>query len=291
MALTINNDINSMFTLGSMRKSGQNLAAVLEKLGSGQRINKAADDSAGMQIANALESQARGMGQAIRNANDAVAVTQIADSALQQVGDIMSTVREKALQAANASQSEESRQAIQADVDRLLAGADQIINNTSYNGQRLLSGGFTDKAIQTGAEAGQTITLTIPGLTLPGQNATAASNQEPAAERTEGQSNRLDLTTREGAEAALGVIDATLTQINRQRSELGAAQNQLLSGIANLSTSEINTQAAQSTIRDADMAEETMFLAQAKMLRQTQLFALTQTRNLNKENALNLLQG
>lgn len=290
MALTINNDINSMFTLGSMRKSGQNLAAVLEKLGSGQRINKAADDSAGMQIANAMESQARGMGQAIRNANDAVAVTQIADSALQQVGDIMSTVREKALQAANASQSEESRQAIQADVDRLLAGADQIINNTSYNGQRLLSGGFTNKAIQTGAEAGQTITLTIPGLTLPSQNATAASNQEPANE-TEGQSNRIDLTTQEGAEAAFGAIDATLTQINRQRSELGSAQNQLLAGIANLSTSEINTRAAQSTISDADLAEETMFLAQAKMLRQTQLFAMTQTRNLNKENAINLLQG
>ncbi len=290
MALSINTDINSMFTLGSMRKSGQNLAAVLEKLSSGQRINKAADDSAGMQLANALESQARGMGQAIRNASDAVAVTQIADSALQQVGDIMSTVREKALQAANASQSVESRQAIQSDVDRLLASADQIINNTSYNGQKLLSGGFTNKAIQTGAEAGQTITLNIPGLTLPSQNATAASNQEPADE-AQAQDNRIDLTTQEGAEAALGAIDAVMTRINSQRSELGSARNQLISSIANLSTSEINTRAAQSTISDADLAEEAMFLAQSKMLRQAQLFALTQTKNLNKENALNLLQG
>lgn len=290
MALSINTDINSMFTLGSMRKSSQNLAAVLEKIGSGQRINKAADDSAGMQIANALESQARGMGQAIRNASDAVAVTQIADSALQQVGDIMSTVREKALQAANASQSEESRQAIQADVDRLLASADQIINNTSYNGQKLLSGGFSNKAVQTGAEAGQTITLTIPGLTLPGQNATAASNQEPEGE-AQAQTNRIDLTSQEGAEAALGVIDTTLGEINSRRSELGSARNQLIASIANLSTSEINTRAAQSTISDADLAEEAMFLAQSKMLRQAQLFSLTQTKNLNKENALNLLQG
>ena len=268
MNLRLNSDINAMFTLGNMQKSQQNLAASLAKFASGKRINQAADDAAGMQIANLLESQARGAGQEIRNAADSIAMVQVADQALQQGGDILMTIREKSLQAGNASQSAESRQAIQTEINQLVGVYNGIADTTTFNSQRVLPDninivGGGDPALNGEESGGET------GL-IPGG---------------------IDVTSPEGAAAAVGSIDSAIGQLNTLRSEFGSRQNQLTSELAGLSASAINTWAAQSRVSDADLAEEAMVLSQMNVLRQTQVFALTQGMNLNKSNALNLLQG
>lgn len=146
------------FMINQGTKAFQNSLA---KLSSGSRINKAADDAAGMAIADSLQSQLSGFGQAIRNASDAISIAQVADGALEQSTSILQEIRVKALQAANGSQSVESRQAIQADIDRLQGTLGDIAKNTSFNGQKLLSGSFTDKQFQVGANAGETVTMNI----------------------------------------------------------------------------------------------------------------------------------
>ncbi len=274
MSLRLNSDINSMFTLGGMRRTQQNLAASLAKFASGRRINQAVDDAAGMQIANLLESRARGAGQEIRNAADSIAMVQVADQALQQGGEILMTIREKALQAGNASQSAESRQAIQTEINQLLQVYNGIADTTTFNGQRLLPDNINiavgENPETAGEESGgKDQAVTAAGL-IPGG---------------------IDIGSPEGAAAAVGAIDAAIGQLNTMRSEFGSRQNQLTSELAGLSTSAINTWAAQSRISDADLAEEAMILSQMNVLRQTQVFALTQGTNLNKSNALNLLQG
>lgn len=251
----------------------------LERVASGKRINRASDDASGLAIADKLESQARGMGQAMRNANDAISVAQIADGALSESVSIVQTIREKALQAANAGQSTESRLAIQADVDRLLAQLDNISQTTSYNGQKLLSGEFSNKAFQVGANSGETVSVTI-GSAAPDQLGDAAN----------GSLSEIDLTTPESAQAAVDTTDAALAQLNDMRTRIGTTQNQLESTVRNLSTSQINVLASESTIRDTDYAEESMMLGRMKLLNRARALAHAQA-NAKGENVLNLLKG
>ncbi len=277
--MRINTNISGMFAVKSLQEGQQALQASLDKISSGRRINKAADDAAGMTIADTLASQARGMGQAIRNANDAIAMAQVADGALENSSQIIQTIREKALQAANDSQSYESRQAIQADIGKLLSQLDNVAQTTSYNGQRLLTGDFTDKSFQTGANAGETISLSI---------GSAASNQLGSNET--GRLSDIDVTSTEGAQAAVQIADQALADLNSNRSQIGSVQNQLTSTIQNLSSSQINIFASESTIRDTDMAEESMVLSRLKLLNQARAYALAQTKD-RGESILGLLKG
>lgn len=129
------NDISSSQAVLSLRNSQKTLTESLSRFSSGKRIVKAADDASGMSISNSLGSQARGLGQSIRNATDAISMAQVADGALAESSNLIATIREKAVQAANGSQSSESRQAIQADINKSLAALNDISQNTSYNGQ------------------------------------------------------------------------------------------------------------------------------------------------------------
>lgn len=165
MAFQVNTNINAMnahvqstFTQTGMRNS-------LEKLSSGLRINKAADDASGMTIADSLRSQASALGQAIRNTNDAMGIIQIADKAMDEQIKILDSIKAKATQAAQDGQTTESRQAIQADIIRLIQGLDYIGNTTSFNGQALLSGQFTNKEFQVGAYSNQSIKASIGSTT------------------------------------------------------------------------------------------------------------------------------
>lgn len=273
MSLSINNDISSMFTLGSIRKSQQAEASALARISSGKQINRAADDSAGMQIANLLAGQARGMGQAISNASASIAMTQVADSAMGQGGEILMNIREKAVQAAGPAQSAESRQALQGEIESLTKAYNTVVETTTFNGQRLL--GDELRIGSTGTEAGSI----------------AAEGPAESQEAPGGLAAGIDVTSQEGAQAALEAIDLALGQINAQRSDAGARQNQLFSEINSLSTAAVNTMAAQSRVEDADLAEEAMILSQMKVLRQTGVFVLTQSMNLNKNGIMDILQG
>ncbi len=161
MGFRINTNIASMNAQTNAAIVNRNLDSSLEKLSSGLRINKAADDASGMTIADSLRSQANSLGQAIANANDGISVIQIADKAMDEQLKILDTIKTKAIQAASDTQNSASREAIQKDVDRLLEQLDNIAKTTSYNGQTLLSGNFTNKEFQIGAYSNQTIKASI----------------------------------------------------------------------------------------------------------------------------------
>jgi len=161
MALRINTNIAALSAHSNMIKNDSGLSASLEKLSSGLRINRAADDSAGMAIADSLKSQFLGLGQAVRNANDGISMVQTADGALDESIKIVNTVKTKAIQAAQDGQTTESRKAIQADIDKLLEELDIIAKTTAFNNQKLLSGNFVNKKFQVGAYSGETVNISI----------------------------------------------------------------------------------------------------------------------------------
>ncbi len=264
MSLRINTNPGSAFSSYQLKKTGQDLSESLARLSTGKKINNASDDAAGMVIANTLLSQSNGYGQAVKNANDAISIAQVADGALGQATDILQNIRIKAIQAAGAAQSPESRQAIQADISKNLESLKNIADNTSFNGQKLLSGSFTDKAFQVGASSGETIEISLGSL-------------EPSMV-AEGSGTLADInvTTPEGAQAAIKLSDSALDYIGQQRSQVGSTMNQLESTINNLSNSQINTLKSASEIQDLDYAEESLNLNKIKFLSKVQAFAQTQ---------------
>lgn len=161
MALRINTNVAALSAHKNMIKNDNGLSASLEKLSSGLRINKAADDSSGMAIADSLRSQGLGLGQAIRNANDGISMVQTADGALDESINIVNTIKTKAIQAAQDGQTTESRKAIQADINKLTEELDIIAKTTAFNNQKLLSGQFTNKKFQVGAYSGETVSISI----------------------------------------------------------------------------------------------------------------------------------
>ena len=161
MTLKINTNIAALNAHRSMIANDSQLSSSLERLSTGLRINKAADDSSGMSIADSLKAQSLGIGQAVRNANDGISMVQTADGALQESINIINTIKTKAIQAASDSQTTSTRRAIQNDIDKLMEELDTIATTTSFNGQKLLSGAFSDKTIQVGAFANETASISI----------------------------------------------------------------------------------------------------------------------------------
>ena len=227
MSYIINTNINSMNSQVSSGVVQRDLANSLEKLSSGLRINKAADDSSGMAIADSLRSQASSLGQAIRNANDAIGVIQIADKAMDEQLKILDTIKAKANQSAMDTQSRESRQAIQKDISRLIEQLDNIASTTSYNGIKLLSGAFTNKEFQIGAYSNETIKTSI-GATSSDKIGTArretTNNITAAGTVTMTFSSGTDQVTLESvvistsADTGIGVLAET---INKNSNQLG----------------------------------------------------------------------
>jgi flagellin len=280
MPLRINDNPGSSFGLNQLNDSGKALEKSLARLSSGRKITRTADDASGSAIANNLRSQSLALGQSIRNANDAISVVQVADAALGEAASLIDTIRTKALQADNDSQSIDSRRALQADITQALEQLNQIAGTTSFNGQELLSGTFIDRQFQIGANAGQALSISIDSI-----EAGKLGNESA------GPLSTINVLTREGAQAAVEAADAAMAQIDTVRSGLGSKQNQLASAINNLSTTRTNLESAESAIADVDFAEETMNLAQIKALTKTKTFVLTQANNVNQESVLTLLQG
>jgi flagellin len=161
MSLRINTNIASLASQQQLNKTGALLSKSIERLSSGLRINRAADDASGMAIADSLKSQSLGLGQAVRNANDGINIVQTADGALEESINIVNTIKTKAIQSAQDGQTTESRKAIQADISKLMEELDTIAKTTSFNGQKLLSGNFMNKKFQVGAYSGETVNISI----------------------------------------------------------------------------------------------------------------------------------
>ncbi|MBN2869648.1 MAG: flagellin, partial [Campylobacterales bacterium] len=210
MGFRINTNVGAMNAHMYSTKNNVGLDNSLAHLSSGLRINKAADDAAGLAIADSLRAQASGLGQSIRNANDGIGLVQTADGALEEVSNLLNRMRTLSVQSANDTQSSTSRGFIQDEIDVLITNIDNISTQTKFNGQALLDGNFTGKLFHIGAYADETVSLSIS-----------------AADTTSLAVNAIDLTTQSGAENAISSIDAALDTLNGIRSLLGATQNQL----------------------------------------------------------------
>jgi len=274
MSLVINTNIASLNAQRNLGASQSQLNRSLQRLSSGLRVNSAKDDAAGLAISDRMTSQVRGLNQAVRNANDAISMAQTAEGALGEVTNILQRMRELAVQSSNGTNSSDDRTSLNAEVTQLKAEIDRIATNTKFNGKVLLSGAFsaTGTVFQVGADAGQTISVTVAGATA---NKLGVSG--------------VGVDTFSGAQSAIGAVDAAIKTIDTIRGDLGAVQNRLESTISNLQNVAENITAARSRILDADVAQETSAMTKANILQQAGVSVLSQA-NQSPQLALSLLQ-
>ncbi|NME99815.1 flagellin [Aneurinibacillus aneurinilyticus] len=235
----------------------------MERIATGQRINRAADDPAGLAISERMRAQIRGLNMAARNAQDTISLVQTAEGALQGTHDILQRMRELTVQAGNGTLSSSDRQAIIEEMKQLEDEINRISKDTQFNSQNLLDGSFTDKAFQIGANQGQSIGISIDA------SDTGALGIKNLHEK---------LKTPEGASEALGLLDEAIKRVSSQRSQLGAYENRLEHTINNLMNSAENLAAAESRIRDADIAKEMMAYAKHSILAQAAQAMMVQAR-------------
>jgi flagellin len=278
MGFRINTNIGAMNAHRNATMNNIGLDKSLNSLSSGLRINKAADDSAGLAIANKLSAQSQGLGQAIRNANDGIGLIQTADGSLEEYGNIMKRVRVLATQAANDTQDADSRGYISLEVQALLAEASDIAKTTKFNGVTLLDGNGGNNGTFTfhvGAYANETQSVAIATNNVSAIAGAAASN--------------LTVTTRGSAEVTITAMDLAIKNVDGKRATLGAAQNKLESTVRNISVTQVNVTAAESAIRDVDFAAESANFAKHNILAQSGSYAMSQA-NAVQQNVLRLLQ-
>ena len=244
-----------------------------EKLSSGYKINRAADDAAGLTISEKMRSQIRGLAKASNNAQDGVSLIQVAEGALNETHSILQRMNELATQAANDTNTTIDRSAISAEIEALKSEITRIGNTTEFNDQKLLDGTFQNKNLQVGAKQSQVISVTI-------------ANMRTSALTTLGA---IAVDTHANAGAAMTVIQSAINAVSTQRSALGAIQNRLEHTIANLDNIEENTQAAESRLRDTDMAEEMVEYSKNQILAQAGQSMLAQA-NTATQGVLSLLQ-
>ncbi len=273
MSLTINTNVASLNAQRNLGQSQGALNTAMQRLSSGLRVNSAKDDAAGLAISNRMTSQIRGLNQAVRNANDGISLAQTAEGALSESTNILQRMRELAVQSANDTNSATDRASLQLEVGQLIQELDRISGTTTFNGRGVLNGSTTNAVFHVGANAGQTIQLSIAsmgsgagGLNVVGVN----------------------INTQAGANTAITSIDAALTTIDNTRGNLGAVQNRFESTIANLSSVSENLAAARSRILDADVAQETSNLTKFNILQQAGVSILAQA-NQAPQLALSLL--
>ena len=279
MGFRINTNIGAMNAHRNATMNNIGLDKSLNSLSSGLRINKAADDSAGLAIANQLSAQSNGLGQAIRNSNDGIGLIQTADGALEEYGNILNRVRTLAVQAANDTQDVTSRGYISQEITALLEEADDIAITTAFNGQNLLDQtGATTVAgtfvFHTGAYSNETQSVSIGDM----QTATLGIEGTDAL-----------VSTQVDAEATITLMDTNIKVVDAQRATLGAAQNKLESTVRNISVTQVNISAAESQIRDVDFAAESATFAKHNILAQSGSYAMSQA-NAVQQNVLKLLQ-
>ena len=248
------------------------LSKSTEKLSSGYRINRAADDAAGLSISEKMRSQIRGLNKASSNAQDGISAIQTAEGALNEAHSILQRMNELATQAANDTNTTTDRKAVQSEIDALTKEISRIASTTQFNTQNLLDGKFTGKNLQVGALNGQSISISIKTM-----NAGALGV------------NALDVTSFKAAGSAMNKIQAAIDKVSTQRSNLGALQNRLEHTVNNLDNVAENTQTAESRIRDTDMASEMVQYSATSIIQQAGQSMLAQA-NSQTQGVLSLIQ-
>ena len=272
--MVVQHNLSAMNTNRQLGTVTSALSKSTEKLSSGYRINRAADDAAGLAISEKMRSQIRGLDKSASNAQDGISLIQVAEGALNETHSILQRMNELATQAANDTNTSSDRSAIQQELTQLTSELDRIYSTTQFNTMNLLDGDFTGKSLQVGALSGQVISVSIKSMKASalgiGYNAIKVSSNAVA-----GQS--------------MSLIQKAINRVSEERSKLGAIQNRLEHTINNLDTTSENTSAAESRIRDTDMATEMVEYSKNNILAQAGQSMLSQA-NQQTQGVLSLLQ-
>jgi flagellin len=311
MTQTINTNLVSLNAQRNLSMSQSSLSTSMQRLSSGLRVNSAKDDAAGLGIAERMSAQTRGMNVAVRNANDAVSLTQTAEGSLGKIGDNLQRMRELAVQSRNATNSSSDRDSLQKEFGELQKEIERTVNNTSFNGTKLLDGSSGDLDFQVGAGTSADDKITITGVDLNGTasktdavdtdatvstaDVVVATAFTSFADDAEGisiggfQDDGTTAVTVTDVDDAINVIDKALDRVNEQRATFGASQNRFEAVISNLQVNIENSSAARGRIMDADFATETSNLSRSQILQQAGNAMVAQANQLPQQ-VLSLLR-
>ena len=286
--MVINHNMSAMYANRQLGVTGLSLSKDMEKLSSGEKINRAGDDASGLAVSEKMRSQIRGLNQASKNAQNGISFIQTTEGYLQETTDIMQRIRELAVQSSNGIYSDEDRMQIQVEVSSLVSEVDRIASSAQFNGMNMLTGRFARPTgentvtgsmwFHIGANMDQRMQVYIGAM-----SATALGI------RTVGTEDKISLSTPEDANRAIGTIDEGLKKINKQRADLGAYQNRMEYTVKGVDIAAENLQASESRIRDTDMAAQMVSYTKNSVLQQAGTAMLAQANN-QSQNVLSLLR-
>ena len=283
--MIINHNMSSMYANRTLGVSNAQIQGNIEKLSSGQRINRAGDDASGLAVSEKMRSQIRGLNQAERNIQNGVSFIQTTEGYLQETTDILQRILELAVQSANGIYTDEDRMQIQVEVSQLISEVDRIASQAQFNGMNMLTGAFaTDSAsnrimqLQIGANMDQNARVYIGTMTAQALGLVGA----------QGSDESIAINSPEAANVAIGSVDAALKAVSRQRADLGAYQNRFEMAANGVAIAAENLQAAESRIRDTDMASEMVEYTKNQILTHAGTATLAQA-NVQSQNVLALL--
>ena len=274
---SINTNVAAQISANALAKNDRAMTQSMQRLATGTRINSAADDAAGLAVASKLSSQITGLGQAVRNGNDAIAVLQTADGAMIEVGNMLQRMRELAVQGGNGTLSSTDLTALNTEFAALQTEIERIADNTQWNGDNLLDGSAGTNGLMTfqvGYEANQTITVNLGDLQTDGDAAYSAGIAAGGIFTNDIDS--IVINTVADANTSLTALDVSIAGLDAKRSVIGSALNTLEFAVDSLSNAKQNAQAARSRIADTDYATETTELARTQIIAQAATAMLSQ---------------
>ncbi|CAM4166398.1 flagellin N-terminal helical domain-containing protein [Treponema peruense] len=286
--MVINHNMSAMFSNRALGVTNGSLQKDMEKLSSGERINRAGDDASGLAVSEKMRSQIRGLNQASKNASNGISFIQTTEGYLQETTDIVQRIRELAVQSSNGIYSDEDRMQIQVEVSQLVAEVDRIASQAQFNGMNMLTGRFAQATgenvptasmwLHIGANMDQRMSVYIGTMTA-----------QALGMRNVGTEEVMSIATPDEANRAIGTLDEALKKINKQRADLGGYQNRLDYAVKGLDIAAENTQASESRIRDTDMASQMVEFTKNQVLTQAGTAMLAQA-NSQSQSVLSLLQ-
>jgi flagellin len=290
--MIINHNLSAMFAQRQLKFNNWAVDENIEKLSSGMRINKAGDDASGLAVSEKMRSQIRGLNQAVRNAEDGISLIQTTEGYLQESQDILHRLRELAIQASNGIYTTEDRMQIQVEVSQLVDEVNRIASHAQFNGLNILTGRFAAEDgtntptasmwLHIGANMDQRERVHIGTMTAQGLGIQGTTGMPHSA-------SFISLSTPDKANISISVIDEALQKVSKQRADLGAYQNRLNHAVRGLSIGAENIQAAESRIRDSDMAAEMLQYVKNQILTQTSTAMLAQA-NQKSQAVMGLFQ-
>lgn len=280
--MVINHNMSSLYANRQVGLNDDALQLSMQKLSSGEKINRAADDASGLAVSEKMRSQIRGLNQASKNIGNATSFIQTTEGYLQETTDILQRVRELAVQSANGIYSDQDRAQIQVEVSSLVSEVDRIASQAQFNGMNMLTGKFAETGItfQIGANADQNVTAKIGDM-----SATALGLKGAQGETT----NIISVGSSDEANLTLSTIDNALNTVNKQRADLGAYQNRFEMAQKGIDNTAENLTASDSRIRDTDMASEMVENVKDQILMSASTSVLTQALNVNRDGVYKLL--